>query len=130
MGIEEIDRERPSLSERFFDITFKPVMGIICLTMFYFAGGQIYNSTHSSHAEISRLEKQKTELTRNMDEWQEYIPLMGNPEDSLRYGKLLNIAKADTTTINRRLEGLYETRERVSEKSFYSWAAFLMGEEK
>ena len=135
MSLEKTETKARTMLEsipmRMVQGVLKGFSGLLLVGSLYASGYGIYNHNKSDpyKREISRLEKQKTELTQKMDEWQTYIPLMQNQEFT-RFGKLLDDAIRDTTNINRRLEGLYETRRKINDKSVYSWAAFFMGERK
>ena len=75
--------------------------------------------------EYINLNKRKTELTKKVDEWERFIPIMKEPFAS-QYKDSLENAVRDTSKVSLKTNKIKEDFDKRGEKAYYSWLAFFM----
>ena len=95
--------------------------------LIYAAGVAAYSLAFniSYPEEYIRLHNKKTELVSKVNDWQRFIPLMGE-KFAIQYGDSLQSAIEEINKINPKMAEIKSRDDKMADKSKYSWLAFFI----
>ncbi|MEK6862765.1 MAG: hypothetical protein AABW57_01225 [Nanoarchaeota archaeon] len=107
---------------------FKYLLTTLVAGTIWISGFATYCSTNNVFHypdEYYNLSSKKTELTKKIDGWNRFIPLMKEQFASQCKDSLEKAVK-DTSEINLKMAEIEKEHDKLSGKAYYSWLAYFM----
>ena len=125
MEQEVIEKPKEKLFIKYFVNSF----GTLAIGVVIYVSGSVAYSLSSNGLiypdEYIKLNNKKTELSKKIDEWERFIPIMKEPFAS-QYKDSLESAVRENNEISPKIAKIKEELDEEFKKSSYSWLAFFM----